>query len=330
MARSPSTAQEVALRRSSCQLGMGRNAIGLTSDKIGFARLPGEGSIYIKRTETDFISELNAVDDQLYFATSGETLRKWFEKATMLWDKQLWHLQSITHFQDYSIILYQSRYAALVVQRYGPMTDSETDDNVREKIRNTSTTFRGIFKERLCSATYRRYEDPIRIWIQICLRYMITHLSHEHLCEIELLNYKIGTIHAVPRKISFQIATTIYGICSAPTRKGNQVLQKNCTIAFVPLHIHNHVLHRLFIPGFFGHCEINRWIPYMKDAVIYARSMMPAIVSQSICEAEYCIMLFRTHRPISSWGGEWENDIATVCLQTTIDPVTTRSFYVTG
>jgi hypothetical protein len=43
----------------------------LASDEIGFARLPSEGSIYIKRTDTDFIAVLNAVDDQLYFASEN-------------------------------------------------------------------------------------------------------------------------------------------------------------------------------------------------------------------------------------------------------------------
>jgi hypothetical protein len=41
----------------------------LTSPEIGFARLPSEESIYIKRVGNDLITILNAVDDQLYFAT---------------------------------------------------------------------------------------------------------------------------------------------------------------------------------------------------------------------------------------------------------------------
>jgi hypothetical protein len=53
----------------------------LISDEIGFSGLPSEGSIYIKRTEVGFIVVLNAVDDQLYFATD-KTLKEWFEEAT--------------------------------------------------------------------------------------------------------------------------------------------------------------------------------------------------------------------------------------------------------
>jgi hypothetical protein len=53
----------------------------LTTPEIGFTRLPSEGSIYIKRTESYVIVVLNAVDDQLHFAT-GPSLKKWFEEAT--------------------------------------------------------------------------------------------------------------------------------------------------------------------------------------------------------------------------------------------------------
>jgi Reverse transcriptase (RNA-dependent DNA polymerase) len=44
----------------------------LTSAEIGFERLPSDGSIYVKRCDQDIIAVLNAVDDQLYFATSTE------------------------------------------------------------------------------------------------------------------------------------------------------------------------------------------------------------------------------------------------------------------
>jgi Reverse transcriptase (RNA-dependent DNA polymerase) len=95
-----------------------------TSKEIGFHRLQSEGSICIKWTEVEFIAILNAVDDQLYFATDA-SIKKWFEVATQSrFDVQLmgqatWYLQSrITQCTDFSIILDQSRYAALVLQRY--------------------------------------------------------------------------------------------------------------------------------------------------------------------------------------------------------------------
>jgi hypothetical protein len=67
---------------------------------------------------------LNAADDQLYFATDP-ALKKWFEQVTQArFDVQLmgqanWYLRSrITQYTDFSIVLDQSRYAALVLQRY--------------------------------------------------------------------------------------------------------------------------------------------------------------------------------------------------------------------
>jgi hypothetical protein len=49
----------------------------LTSGEIGFTRLLSEGSIYLKTTTIGFIVVLNAVDDQLYFATHV-SLKEWF------------------------------------------------------------------------------------------------------------------------------------------------------------------------------------------------------------------------------------------------------------
>jgi hypothetical protein len=86
----------------------------LTSVEIAIPRLPSEVSIYIKRTDVGFITVLNAVDDQLYFATDT-SLMKWFEEATQSrFDVQLmgqanWYLQSrIAQCTAYSITLDQS------------------------------------------------------------------------------------------------------------------------------------------------------------------------------------------------------------------------------
>jgi hypothetical protein len=65
----------------------------LTSAEIGFTRLLSEGSIYMKTTTIGFIVVLNAVDDQLYFATHV-SLKEWFEKlqrnhsTSNSWDRQ--------------------------------------------------------------------------------------------------------------------------------------------------------------------------------------------------------------------------------------------------
>jgi Reverse transcriptase (RNA-dependent DNA polymerase) len=131
----------------------------LTSKAIGFARLPSEGSIYIKRTETGFITVLNAVDDQLYFATNDD-LRLWFEESTKsrfdvkLMGQATWYLQSrITQCPDYSILLDQTRYAALVVQRYSTIQDSEVDEKMKEQYATPLPTT-AVFTNNTCSVTY--------------------------------------------------------------------------------------------------------------------------------------------------------------------------------
>jgi hypothetical protein len=96
----------------------------LTSKEIGFVRLPSELALYRKETEKGMILLLNSVDDQLYFATDDDD-RKWFENKTKerfdvsLLGQANWYLQSrVTQQADYSIVLDQSRYAALVCDRY--------------------------------------------------------------------------------------------------------------------------------------------------------------------------------------------------------------------
>ena len=132
----------------------------LTSTEIGFQRLSSEGSIYIKRTDQDFIAVLNAVDDQLYFATDP-SLKTWFEDATrkrfdvQLLGQAVWYLQSrITQCTDYSIILDQSRYAALVLQRY---LNGTSETAITPQMKNkyaTPTPTTALFTKQDCSETY--------------------------------------------------------------------------------------------------------------------------------------------------------------------------------
>jgi hypothetical protein len=132
----------------------------LTSCEIGFARLPSEESIYIKRVGNDIITILNAMDDQLYFATDP-ALKQWFEEATQarfdvrLMGQANWYLQSrITHCTDFSIVLDQSRYAALVLQRYLKGTsDSEVITKMRKKY-STPIPIETVFTKKDCSPTY--------------------------------------------------------------------------------------------------------------------------------------------------------------------------------
>jgi hypothetical protein len=53
----------------------------LFSTEIGFSRFSTEGSMYVKRTDAGFVVILNAVEDQLYFATDV-SLKEWFETVT--------------------------------------------------------------------------------------------------------------------------------------------------------------------------------------------------------------------------------------------------------
>jgi hypothetical protein len=136
----------------------------LTSPGIGFTRLPSEGSIQIKRTESYFIVVLNAVDDQLYFATDP-SLKKRFEDATKSrFDVQQlgqanWYLQSrITQCIDKSMILDQTRYAALLLQKYlNGASDSEVTPKMKEKYATplSSTT---TFTKSDCSPTYSKLQ----------------------------------------------------------------------------------------------------------------------------------------------------------------------------
>jgi hypothetical protein len=134
----------------------------LTSPVIGFARLPSEGSIYIKRADSDFIVVPNAVDDQLYFATTL-SLKQRFEEATKSrFDVQLlgqanWYLQSrITQCADYSITLDQSRYAALVLQKHlNGATDSQVTNQMKSKY-STPVPTTTVFTKSDCSPTYSK------------------------------------------------------------------------------------------------------------------------------------------------------------------------------
>jgi Reverse transcriptase (RNA-dependent DNA polymerase) len=108
----------------------------LTSPEIGFSRLDSKGSIYIRRNEHGMIAILNAVDDQLYFATTPE-LKQWFESATQarfdvtLMGQATCYLQSrITQETGYSIVVDQTRYAALIVAKYMP---ASSVDNITEE-----------------------------------------------------------------------------------------------------------------------------------------------------------------------------------------------------
>jgi penicillin-binding protein-related factor A (putative recombinase) len=94
----------------------------------------------MKTTIIGFIVVLNAVDDQLYLVTNV-SLKEWFEKATKKrFDVQLigqatWYLQPcIAQLTDYSIVLDQSRFAALIVERYlSIIPESDISTQMRQR-----------------------------------------------------------------------------------------------------------------------------------------------------------------------------------------------------
>jgi hypothetical protein len=132
----------------------------LTSPEIGFQRLPSDSSIYVRRCDQGVNMVLNAVDDQLYFATNPN-LKIWFEKATQgrfdvtLLGQATWYLQSrITQLADYSIILDGSRYAALVCARYLTPISTEEISSERKQMYASPLPSSPVFTKRDCSENY--------------------------------------------------------------------------------------------------------------------------------------------------------------------------------
>jgi hypothetical protein len=279
----------------------------LTSREIGFARLPSEGSIYIKRTDTDFITVLNAVDDQLYFATN-DSPRKWFEEATQaqfdvkLMGRATWYLQSrITQYPDYSILLDQTRYAALVVQRYSTIPDSQVDNKLAEQYATPLPTTT-VFTKEHCSATY---SDVTKLQNEYGFEYAAVVGSLIYLMNTYIrLNYairKLARFMQYPGRHHFKLLRHLIRHIQCHRLKGGIKFYSNVTQS--PLYEHmsrtGNEIHAnspiiCFTDSSFQDCPDTArstggyWI-FMQGGVIDVASTMPAIISQSTCEAEYCI-----------------------------------------
>jgi hypothetical protein len=185
-------------------------------------------NLHQKRTESYFIAVLNAVDDQLYFATDP-SLKKWFEESTKSrFDAQLanWYLQSrITQCTDKSIILVQSRCAVLVLQKYlYGASDSEVTLKMKEKYPTPvpSTT---IFTKGDYSPTYSKV-------IELQQEY-----GFEYAAVLESLIYlmntytpqpqhqETGPLDAIPRQNPLQLTPTSTASPTVPqTPRRNQIL----------------------------------------------------------------------------------------------------------
>jgi hypothetical protein len=279
----------------------------LTSEEIGFTRLPSEGSIYIKRTDIGFIVVLNAVDDQLYFATD-KSIKEWFEKATRTrFDVQFmgqatWYLQSrITQHPDYSITLDQSRYAALIIQRY---LNNTSDANITEQMKlkyatpiPTTTTF----TKEDCSATY---SEVSKIQQEYGFEYAAVVGSLIYLMNTYIkLNYairKLARFMQYPGRRHFKTLLHLLRHLQCYRRNGGIKFYSNMTES--PLHHYlissKNETHRLspiicFADASFQDCpdtsrSTGGYLIFVQGGVVDVTSMMPQLIAYSTCEAEYC------------------------------------------
>jgi hypothetical protein len=278
----------------------------LTSNEIGFERLPSEGSIFRRSTKEGLIMLLNATDDQLYFATSP-TLKEWFERETKgRFDVQLlgqasWYLQSrITQLADYSIILDQSRYAALIAARYlKPI--SPTEITTENKTRYASPLpYNARFTKHDCSQTYI---EVLKLQEEFGFDYSAAIGSLIYLMNTFVkLNFairKLARFMQYPGKTHFKLLKHLlkhiqYHRCSGGIKfyanpKLSPLYQ---LLADNNLKEYGDYTFLIFTDSSFQDCpdtlrSTGGHLIFLQGAVIDAASAMPALVSNSSCEAEY-------------------------------------------
>ena len=112
-------------------------------------RCLSEGSIFTRRDGDKFLILLNALDDQLHISNCDE-MRKQFETdIASHFDVELlgqahWHLQArITQHTNFDITLDQSRYAALICNRFTPSLtlDAVTPEDQEKHMRPLPNDF---------------------------------------------------------------------------------------------------------------------------------------------------------------------------------------------
>ncbi|KAG7346413.1 hypothetical protein IV203_038386 [Nitzschia inconspicua] len=250
---------------------------------------------------------LNAVDDQLYFATTPE-LKEWFEQETdRRFDVQKlgqaeWYLQSrITQLSDYSIILDQSRYAALVAGRYlGPVDDSQIPTSV--KMKYASPLPNGtIFSKQDCSFSYA---DVITLQEEFGFEYAAAVGSLIYLMntfiKLTFTIRKLAKFMQKPGRRHFEVLKHLLKHiqchrCSAGIKfysdiKLSPLYQMmietgNAEHAEAPL--------ILFTDSSFQDCpdtskSMGGYLLFMKGGVVDNSSHLAGVVCHSSCEAEYC------------------------------------------
>ena len=278
----------------------------LTSEDIGFRRLVTEGSIYIKQEGDDILVLLNAVDDQLYFSTS-ERLRKWFEKEVSnrfdvdLMGQAHWYLQSrITQHEDFSITLDQSRYAKLVAQRYlEPTILASLNDTEKEKYA-APIPVTSVFDKADCSANHL---DVLDLQEEFKFEYasVVGSLIYamNTFAKLQFAIRKLARFMRLPGKKHFKILKhLLMHLASFPN---------SCGIKFYaqpeasPLHQHLRALDLHNICEYpiiaasdssFQDCpntsrSTGGYIVMIQGGIVDVASIVPNVVSNSSCEAEY-------------------------------------------
>jgi hypothetical protein len=219
-----------------------------------------------------------------------------------------WYLQStIIQCPDYSITLDQSRYAALVVQRYSTIPDSDIDQKTRDRYATpipTSAKFSKIHG----SATYsdvmkiqKEYgfecanEIGSLIYLMntlVRLNYAITKLArfmqYPGRYHFKLLRHLLRHLQCHRHKgaIKLYSNTTQSSWCRYMTTTGNEVHANSPIICFTD--------------SSFQDCpdtarSTGGYLIFMQGTAIDAKSTMPTLASQSTCEAEeYCTCALAT------------------------------------
>ena len=116
---------------------------------FGFVRCHCANSIYLYQKDNDFMLLTNAVDDELIATNNNELRLKFLEFLRKRFDIEdmgmaHWYLQGrLTQNEDYSVVLDQSRYMALIASRFLPQHDN-TNVTKEDKTKHESplpTTF---------------------------------------------------------------------------------------------------------------------------------------------------------------------------------------------
>jgi hypothetical protein len=279
----------------------------LTSPEIGFNRLDSEGSIYIKRTDEGLIAILNAVDDQLYFATNP-SLKVWFEQATQtrfdvsLMGQATWYLQSrITQHTDFSITLDQARYAALVVSKYLPVKAVQDITEADKERYDTPVPSTMSFTKEDCSANHSEAMDlqkefgidyagavgsliylintfiKLQFGVRKLSRFMRLPGRQHYKALRHMLNYI--SCHRTSGGITFYAEISSAPIYQTLYDVGQAKIAEYPLIAVSDSSFHD-------CPD--THRSTGGYMIHWQGGVVEGVSVMPPIIAASVGEAEYC------------------------------------------